>query len=121
MEVVGSGPVPGVAGLVLTGGASRRMGRDKAAIVIEGMSCADRVGRRLPLMSTHTVPVPKLHALARLGHAHWPQHAAFDQVQMAAGCLTLLVFGWLRFTVPMSKSISQALSTALFATTVLDQ
>ncbi|TMM20029.1 MAG: molybdenum cofactor guanylyltransferase [Actinobacteria bacterium] len=57
MEVVGSGPVPGVAGLVLTGGASRRMGRDKAAIVIEGMSCADRVGRRLSLVASPALEV----------------------------------------------------------------
>lgn len=36
-----------VAGAVLTGGASSRMGRDKAALAIDGVACATRVAQRL--------------------------------------------------------------------------
>jgi molybdopterin-guanine dinucleotide biosynthesis protein A len=37
-----------IAGLLLTGGASRRMGRDKASIVVEGgLTCAQTVAARL--------------------------------------------------------------------------
>jgi molybdopterin-guanine dinucleotide biosynthesis protein A len=57
VEVVGSRPVPGVAGLVLTGGASRRMGRDKAAIIVEGTACAQRVARRLSLVASPALEV----------------------------------------------------------------
>ncbi len=39
--------VPGVAGLLLTGGTSRRMGHDKASLVIGGRSLADRTAELL--------------------------------------------------------------------------
>jgi molybdopterin-guanine dinucleotide biosynthesis protein A len=43
-----SGARPPVAGLLLTGGASRRMGRDKASIVLaDGRTCAQTVAARL--------------------------------------------------------------------------
>ena len=36
-----------VAGLLFTGGSSRRMGRDKAALVVDGVSLAERAARAL--------------------------------------------------------------------------
>lgn len=47
MGTEGADPVPGVAGLVLTGGASRRMGADKATVVVGGISLAQRAARTI--------------------------------------------------------------------------
>lgn len=46
-----------VAGLLLTGGSSRRMGRDKAALVIGGERLADRSARVLSAVSDPAVEV----------------------------------------------------------------
>ncbi len=45
--MAGQPRVAGLAGILLTGGASRRMGTDKATMVIDGETCARRVGRLL--------------------------------------------------------------------------
>lgn len=47
MAAAGEGRIATVAGAVLVGGASSRMGRDKAHVRIAGASCATRVGRLL--------------------------------------------------------------------------
>ena len=54
-----SGPVAGraVAALLLSGGSSRRMGRDKTQLVLEGMTIARRTGRLLQQVSETALEV----------------------------------------------------------------
>jgi molybdopterin-guanine dinucleotide biosynthesis protein A len=54
---VGSGRFANVAGAVLTGGASARMGSDKAALAIGGVASATRVARCLALLCEDVVLV----------------------------------------------------------------
>jgi molybdopterin-guanine dinucleotide biosynthesis protein A len=42
LDIVADSPRP--AGILLTGGASRRMGFDKTALLVDGVPCAERVG-----------------------------------------------------------------------------
>lgn len=57
----GGRPAPACAGILLTGGASRRMGRDKAAIVVEGddgpVTLAERTARILESVAAPVVEV----------------------------------------------------------------
>jgi molybdopterin-guanine dinucleotide biosynthesis protein A len=46
-----------VAGLLLTGGASRRLGRDKTVIPVEGRPCAVVVGERLAAVTSPVIEV----------------------------------------------------------------
>ncbi len=50
-------PVDGVAGLLLTGGRSRRMGTDKARLRINGEPAAERLGRRLARVTNPALEV----------------------------------------------------------------
>ena len=49
---------PHVAGLVLAGGQSRRMGTDKSALVVDGLSMLDRATRALRDAGITTLAVP---------------------------------------------------------------
>jgi molybdenum cofactor guanylyltransferase len=49
--------IPRVAGMVLTGGASRRMGVDKATIDIDGEPCVARVERALRAVASPCVEI----------------------------------------------------------------
>lgn len=60
--MTGLAPVAGVAGILLTGGASRRMGTDKATLVIEGETCARRVGRLLAQVASVALEVGPGHS-----------------------------------------------------------
>src|SRR5580658_2366369 len=51
------GPRPGLAAILLTGGESRRMGRDKASIVIGGETLARRTGRLLGEVAAPVIEV----------------------------------------------------------------
>jgi hypothetical protein len=53
-RAVGSLPV---AGMLLTAGSSRRMGVDKASIVIGGRACAETVGSRLSAVADPSIEV----------------------------------------------------------------
>ncbi len=55
-------PVPGLAGILLTGGASRRMGTDKATLVIGGETCARRVARLLARVASVALEVGPGHS-----------------------------------------------------------
>jgi molybdopterin-guanine dinucleotide biosynthesis protein A len=81
-------PVPGVAGLVLTGGSSRRMGRDKATLAVEGRPLAERVGRRLS-----SVVAPALEVGP--GRSGLP---VADEARPGAGPLAAAVAGWRALT-----------------------
>jgi molybdenum cofactor guanylyltransferase len=102
------------AGLLLTGGASRRMGRDKAAIVVEGRGLAERTALLLGEVAAPVVEVgpgytalPRtveasrgsgpLHAvaagagfLAAAGHAGPALVVATDLPRLTAGLLVTL-------------------------------
>ncbi|HEX6476760.1 MAG TPA: molybdenum cofactor guanylyltransferase [Acidimicrobiales bacterium] len=77
-------PVPDVAGLVLTGGSSRRMGRDKATLTVGGQSLAERVAACL---SQVTAPVLEVGP----GHTGLPRA---PEDRPGAGPLSALVAGW---------------------------
>jgi molybdopterin-guanine dinucleotide biosynthesis protein A len=72
-----------VAALLLTGGASRRMGRDKAELVVDGERLADRSARLLQLVADPVVEVgPGFTALPRVVEA---ERGGGPLVAMAAG------------------------------------
>jgi len=83
-DLVRGDPVPGVAGLVLTGGSSSRMGRDKAALPIGGQTLAERVAGRL---SEVVAPVLEVGP-GRCGLPVAPED------RPGAGPLAALVAGW---------------------------
>ncbi|MGH9046433.1 MAG: molybdenum cofactor guanylyltransferase [Acidimicrobiales bacterium] len=60
--MVGQGIVPGVAGILLTGGASKRMGFDKASILIEGITIARRLAGVLAAVTALAVEVGPGHS-----------------------------------------------------------
>ena len=78
-------PLPQLAGLLLTGGLSRRMGRDKASIELEdGRTLAERVGQLLEEICAPALEVgPGRSRLASVGERHPGQ-----------GPLTALAEGW---------------------------
>ncbi|MBI2169399.1 MAG: molybdenum cofactor guanylyltransferase [Actinobacteria bacterium] len=105
-----------VAGLLLTGGASRRLGRDKAAVVLDGLSLAEHAAAvlanvcfpclevgpgRSPLPAIQEVPPGSgpLAALVAGGHALRVEHGhdgpvlllACDMPRVTAGLLELIV------------------------------
>jgi molybdopterin-guanine dinucleotide biosynthesis protein A len=76
--------VPGVAGLVLTGGSSRRMGRDKASLPLGEATCAERVAARLSHVVTPTLEVgPGRSGLSTV-----------REERPGAGPLSALASGW---------------------------
>jgi molybdopterin-guanine dinucleotide biosynthesis protein A len=81
-------PVGGVAGLLLTGGSSRRMGRDKASLPVGGRSLAARVAASL---SQVVEPVLEVGP-GRSGLALAPED------RPGAGPLAALVAGWQALT-----------------------
>lgn len=52
-----SGPTPAVGGILLTGGASRRMGADKATLLVEGVPSARRIALLLSRVAHPVVEV----------------------------------------------------------------
>lgn len=81
-------PVRDVAGLVLTGGSSRRMGRDKAALPIGGRSLAARVAACLSDVVAPVLEVGPGRSGLRVAPEDRP----------GAGPLTALVAGWRALT-----------------------
>ena len=76
--------VRGVAGLVLTGGSSRRMGRDKASLWLGEATCAERVGAHLSRVVAPTLEVgPGRSGLATV-----------REERPGAGPLSALAAGW---------------------------
>jgi molybdopterin-guanine dinucleotide biosynthesis protein A len=73
-----------VAGMLLTGGASRRMGIDKASIVIGGLTCAEMIGARLSAVVVPSIEVgPGRSGLA-----------AFADEAPGSGPLAAMATGW---------------------------
>lgn len=73
-----------VAGLLLTGGASRRLGRDKALVAVGGRPCAVVVGERLALATSPVVEVgPGRSGLA-----------AVTEEEPGRGPLAAIAAGW---------------------------
>ncbi|MHB1973426.1 MAG: molybdenum cofactor guanylyltransferase [Acidimicrobiales bacterium] len=52
-----AGPRAGLAGILLTGGSSRRMGHDKAALLVDGEPLAERTARLLELVALPVLEV----------------------------------------------------------------
>jgi molybdopterin-guanine dinucleotide biosynthesis protein A len=77
-------PVPGVAGLVLTGGSSRRMGRDKATLALGGQTLAERVAALLSQVAAPALEVGPGRTGLRLVPEDRP----------GAGPFTALIAGW---------------------------
>jgi molybdopterin-guanine dinucleotide biosynthesis protein A len=76
--------VPVTAGLLLTGGASRRLGRDKATVAIGGRPCAQVVGERLAESTSPTLEVGP-------GRSGLP---ALVEPRPGEGPLSALAAGW---------------------------
>jgi molybdenum cofactor guanylyltransferase len=80
-RAVGSLPV---AGMLLTGGSSRRMGVDKASIVIGNRACAETVGSRLSAVAVPSIEVgPGRSGLT-----------AFADEARGSGPLAAMATGW---------------------------
>lgn len=80
--------VPGLAGLVLCGGGSRRMGAEKALVPFEGEPLVLRVARRLALVAAPVLLAPGVRGrLGDLGHEE------VDDAERDAGPLGGLVAG----------------------------
>lgn len=73
-----------MAGLLLTGGASRRLGRDKALVAVDGRPCAELLGERLALATSPAIEVgPGRSGLA-----------AVVEDEPGRGPLAAIVAGW---------------------------
>lgn len=79
-----SGPVPGTAGILLTGGLSRRMGSDKASLRIDGQVSAQRLGTLLSAVSVPAIEV---------GACRSPLPSV-REVEAGGGPLVALAAGW---------------------------
>jgi molybdopterin-guanine dinucleotide biosynthesis protein A len=86
-------PETGVAALLLTGGASRRMGRDKATLLAaDGRPSARRTARLLAAVADPVLEVGPGHASIRAVPDGWP--GAGPLTAVASGAAALRTLGW---------------------------
>ncbi len=78
-------------GAVLTGGASRRMGRDKALLAVDGVALAERVAQALAAAGCAPVILAgQLPGLSALGRPVWPDAPTAGPPHPLRGVCTVL-------------------------------